>query len=250
MFAHLTRPIPCVRKRRLFSNCHYPNGAVNSTLDPTQLEFMKEKCILVDEQDRVVGSASKEECHRGQGKLHRAFSVFLFNRKNELLMQQRSKDKILFPFYWANTCCSHPLSCTSELESKNYQGVKSAAGRKLTQELGLPLIPAHKFKFISRILYKAPSNAHWAEHELDYILLLRGDFLLLPNPNEVSNTAYIAKHELRDFVNNANHNISPWFRLIAAELLPTWWDQLDQLVEGNDSLDTTIHNYYSDTTST
>ena len=62
--------------------------------------------------------------HQGQGKLHRAFSVFLFNTKNELLMQQRSKEKILFPLYWANTCCSHPLSCPIELESNDYQGVK------------------------------------------------------------------------------------------------------------------------------
>ena len=74
----------------------------------------KDECVLVDEQDAVLGAASKFDAHRfapgqPQGRLHRAFSVFLFNAKNELLLQQRAASKITFPDVWTNTCCSHPL---------------------------------------------------------------------------------------------------------------------------------------------
>ena len=74
----------------------------------------KDECVLVDEQDAVLGAASKFDAHRfvpdqPQGRLHRAFSVFLFNAKNELLLQQRAASKLTFPDVWTNTCCSHPL---------------------------------------------------------------------------------------------------------------------------------------------
>ena len=78
-----------------------------TSYDATQRAFMEEMCILVNEQDTVLGPCSKKECHAGEGKLHRAFSVFLFNSKNELLLQQRSLDKITFPSNWANTCCRY-----------------------------------------------------------------------------------------------------------------------------------------------
>lgn len=77
--------------------------------------MLKDECILVDEHDNLTGSANKHSCHRfvpeqPQGQLHRAFSVFLFDESNRLLIQQRAKDKITFPSVWTNTCCSHPLA--------------------------------------------------------------------------------------------------------------------------------------------
>ena len=69
--------------------------------------------------------------------LHRAFSVFLFNTRGELLLQQRSDAKITFPGHWTNTCCSHPLSVAGELEETEAMGVKRAAQRKLQHELGI-----------------------------------------------------------------------------------------------------------------
>ena len=69
-----------------------------------------EELILVDTMDRAVGRLSKAECHDGDGRLHRAFSVFLFNDAGELLLQQRGLDKRLWPGYWSNSCCSHPRS--------------------------------------------------------------------------------------------------------------------------------------------
>ena len=112
-------------------------------MDSTQEKYLREeRCILVDENDVVVGSETKRACHLNvnieAGMLHRAFSVFLFNNKNELLLQKRSAAKVTYPNCWSNTCCSHPLHCTEELEEVDHIGVKRAARRKLTHELGIP----------------------------------------------------------------------------------------------------------------
>ena len=78
-------------------------------LDSDQRSMMSELCILVDENDKPIGGASKKECHHGEGALHRAFSVLLFDTNDRLLVQKRASTKITFPSIWANTCCSHPL---------------------------------------------------------------------------------------------------------------------------------------------
>lgn len=105
-----------------------------------------------------------------KGLLHRAFSVFLFNSKNELLTQQRATEKITFPDMWTNTCCSHPLGIPGETGSELPEavaGVKRAAQRKLEHELGIKAaqVPIENFKFLTRIHYKAPSDGKWGEHE-------------------------------------------------------------------------------------
>lgn len=111
-----------------------------SRLDGSQVKLLSERCILVDENDQAIGWDTKKNCHLNvnieAGKLHRAFSVFLFNSDGKLLIQQRAKAKITFPECFTNTCCSHPLHCAEELEEG--VGVKRAARRKLQQELGIP----------------------------------------------------------------------------------------------------------------
>lgn len=113
-----------------------------SSLDETQVQLLAEECILVDEVDNVIGSDTKKNCHLNEqikdGKLHRAFSVFLFNSEGKLLLQKRSPAKITFPEYFTNTCCSHPLYRQEELEDEEAIGVKRAARRKLEHELGIP----------------------------------------------------------------------------------------------------------------
>lgn len=112
-----------------------------------------------------------------QGLLHRAFSVFLFDSKNRLLLQQRASEKITFPDMWTNTCCSHPLGVPgetgAELEAA-VQGVRRAAQRKLDQELGIKAaqVPLDQFQFLTRIHYKAPSDGKWGEHESRYLFSL------------------------------------------------------------------------------
>ena len=104
------------------------------------------------------------------GLLHRAFSVFLFDSKNRLLLQQRASEKITFPDMWTNTCCSHPLGVPGETGADldtAVAGVKRAAQRKLDQELGIKKeqVPLDNFQFLTRIHYLAPSDGKWGEHE-------------------------------------------------------------------------------------
>jgi isopentenyl-diphosphate delta-isomerase len=207
--------------------------------DEEQVAFMAEECILVDESDAVTGSASKADCHHGEGVLHRAFSILIFNSEGRLLLQQRSSEKITFPGVWANTCCSHPLHCEPELETQDAMGVKRAAQRKLGQELGIPETgaPLEDMVFMTRMLYRARANAEWVEHEMDHIICLRADVEPAPNPNEIAETRWVTQAELRDLLNS--ELIGPWFRLIAENLLPAWWENLDDLTE---IADTEIHD--------
>ena len=140
---------------------------------------MKEMLILVSPEDEVVGSASKKEAHdlknlKKEGAVpHRAFSVFLFNSKNELYLQKRSKEKITFPGLWTNTCCSHPLMNPEEMVTKRFEGIKTAANRRMEYELGLSGLRHENYSMISKILYQADSCNVWGEYELDYILFAK-----------------------------------------------------------------------------
>ena len=105
-----------------------------------------------------------------RGLLHRAFSVFLFDSQNRLLLQQRATEKITFSDMWTNTCCSHPLGIPGETGvglEESIQGVRRAAVRKLDHELGIKAeqVPIDDFKFLTRIHYKSPSDGKWGEHE-------------------------------------------------------------------------------------
>ncbi|EGD73383.1 isopentenyl-diphosphate Delta-isomerase [Salpingoeca rosetta] len=194
-----------------------------SSYDDEQVRLMAEECILVDEDDKVLGHDSKKNCHLmeniNKGLLHRAFSVFLFNSEGKLLLQQRSDEKITFPGCWTNTCCSHPLFRPEELEEENQKGVRFAARRKLEHELGIDpsKISLDEFKFLTRIKYLAPSDGMWGEHEVDYILFLQKDIEHSPVPNEVQATKWVSPNELRDLMANAEQTgtkITPWFKLI------------------------------------
>ena len=165
--------------------------------DPLQLEMMKEELIVVDYDDKPIGSESKKTCKKGcrlylpllsnvltrlgafpghlmsnimppTSLLHRAFSVFLFRPSDgRLLMQKRASEKITFPDMWTNTCCSHPLSVKQEMVEEGTLGVRRAAQRKLHHELGIKnaQVPLDGFVYITRIHYLAPSSGIWGEHE-------------------------------------------------------------------------------------
>lgn len=212
--------------------------------DEEQLRLLdSDKCILVNERDEVIGSASKKYCHlmtnidQG-GALHRAFSVFLFSSKGELLLQKRSSDKILFPDRWTNSCCSHPLHTESELDNPpcpNAVGVRRAAVRKLEHELGIPMgqVPMECLNFMTRVVYKAAvgEDDTWGEHEVDYILVGTSDAQTNLNTNEVSEIRYVARGDLEGLLESEARGeimLSPWFRLIAKRWLPMWWDALLQ----------------------
>jgi len=219
-----------------------PSAVMSSLgpINPTQKALLQEQCILVDENDIAIGNASKEKCHlrdkrHGDSLLHRAFSLFMFNEKMELLMQQRSRHKITFPAMWTNTCC-HPLAGSEEEITQEGFGAKQAAQRKMLNELGVPAdhCPISEMIYLTRILYSAPSSGMWAEHELDYILVLRAKSAipLSPNPNEVMNFEYVSKEHINEFITTMKHEgegVTPWFELIANSLLPKWWDNIDNI---------------------
>ncbi|KAM7469212.1 hypothetical protein LguiA_007395 [Lonicera macranthoides] len=226
----------------------------DSAMDAVQRRLMfEDECILVDENDHVVGHDTKYNCHlmekiESENLLHRAFSVFLFNSKYELLLQQRSATKVTFPLVWTNTCCSHPLYREPELIEENALGVRNAAQRKLWDELGIPSedIPVDNFTSLGRILYKAPSDGKWGEHELDYLLFIVGDVKVNPNPDEVADIRYVNRDELKELLRKADAGygglkLSPWFRLVVDNFLFKWWDHVerDTLLEAVDMK--TIH---------
>ncbi|XP_050384279.1 isopentenyl-diphosphate Delta-isomerase I [Argentina anserina] len=215
--------------------------APDAGMDAVQRRLMfEDECILVDENDRVVGHDTKYNCHlmekiEAENLLHRAFSVFLFNSKNELLLQQRSATKVTFPLVWTNTCCSHPLYRESELIDEECLGVRNAAQRKLLDELGIPAedVPVDCFIPLGRMLYKAPSDGKWGEHELDYLLFTVRDVNVHPNPDEVADIKYVNQEELKELLRKADAGeeglkLSPWFRLVVDNFLFKWWDHVEK----------------------
>ncbi|KAG9234611.1 NUDIX hydrolase domain-like protein [Amylocarpus encephaloides] len=205
--------------------------------DAEQIRLMDEVCIVLDENDRPIGNFSKKICHLmtniDKGLLHRAFSVFLFNDRNELLLQQRATEKITFPDMWTNTCCSHPLGIPGETGAEleeSVAGVKRAARRKLEHELGIDpsQVPFEAFKFLTRIHYKAPSDGKWGEHEIDYILFIKANVTLEPNLNEVSDACYVNADGLKSMFEDPALKFTPWFKLICNSLLFEWWEHLDE----------------------
>ena len=217
----------------------------------SQHDFMvKDECLVLNYDDEVIGSDNKYNVHKflaGQpkGVVHRAFSVMLFDAEGRMLLQQRAASKITFPTVWTNTCCSHPLhgQTPSEVDPP-YDGrtepigIKHAAVRKLRHELGTKqgALKADDFKYMGRVHYWAAdtvthgSNAPWGEHEIDYLLLLRlpkGKQLELdPNPDEVMAVDWVSAEELISRMANPQLLWSPWFRVIARELLFPWWGDL------------------------
>lgn len=185
-----------------------------------------------------------------KGLLHRAFSVFLFDSNDRLLLQQRASEKITFPDMWTNTCCSHPLGIPGETGAEldaAVLGVKRAAQRKLNHELGIKAeqVPLEKFEFFTRIHYKAPSDGKWGEHEgkspteglpavrnstdyvlVDYILFIKADVDLEPSPNEVRDTCYVSADELKKMFEQPGLKFTPWFKLICNSMLFEWWSHL------------------------
>nr|CAD7443610.1 unnamed protein product [Timema bartmani] len=178
---------------RVLVRCYSKSVPVLENLDPLQEASLEERCITVNEKDHAIGNATKRECHQvgknGQLILHRAFSVFIFNSKGDLLLQRRSPQKITFPDCYTNACCSHPLyDLEAEREERDASGVRKAAQRRLQHELGIPPQEAtpESFHYLTRIHYQAGNRGQWGEHEIDYIMILHRDVTLKPNMNEVS----------------------------------------------------------------
>ncbi|HJN69905.1 MAG TPA: isopentenyl-diphosphate delta-isomerase [Candidatus Thalassarchaeaceae archaeon] len=193
--------------------------------ESSQSKMMEELCLLVDEDDVVIGNDSKLGCHHGEGIRHRAFSVLIFDSENRLLVQQRSSDKITFPSVWANSCCSHPLDIVGE-NGIPEEGVKEAARRKLEQELGISreITNSWDFNHIGRFEYRCRWDDEWVEHEIDHVMIVKSDVAINFNRNEIQATDWIDNNELIDMMEHRgrwkNQLIAPWFEQIIANFFP------------------------------
>ncbi|XP_021510607.1 isopentenyl-diphosphate delta-isomerase 2-like [Meriones unguiculatus] len=212
--------------------------ASKTHLDDLQKKRLEEKCIVIDKQDQVIGAETKKNCHLMEniekGLLHRAFSVVLFNRKNQLLVQQRADAKYTFLGHFTDSCSSHPLYTPEELEEKDAVGVRKAALRCLQAELGISQeqIFIKDIIFMSRNYHKSPSDDIWGEHEVGYLLLVRKDLTLNPDPREVKSYCYMSQEDLQDLLERGargEEKITPWFRTIAEGFLFSWWPYLEDV---------------------
>lgn len=159
-----------------------------------------EALILVDETDREVGHLSKAKCHDGQGVLHRAFSLLIFNGDGELLLQQRSAAKRLWPLYWSNSCCSHP---------RRFESMETAIHRRLEEELGLSC----PLQFLFKFQYQAQFEAAGSELELCSVFIGRSRGPVTVDPREIHAWRWIHPDALETQMSGSAEKFTPWFKL-------------------------------------
>ena len=160
----------------------------------------EEQVILVNEKDEQIGLMPKMEAHE-KALLHRAFSVFVFNDRNELMIQQRAKGKYHSPGLWTNTCCSHQREGETNIE---------AGKRRLQEEMGFTTDLKDTISFI----YKAPFDNGLTEHEFDHILVGNYDGEPDLNPEEAEAYKWVSLEELKKDMEQNPGEYTEWFKII------------------------------------
>jgi isopentenyl-diphosphate Delta-isomerase len=170
--------------------------------------------ILVDETDRTLGHLSKVRCHEGQGVLHRAFSLLIFNVAGELLIQQRAPSKRLWPLYWSNSCCSHP---------RRGESMEVATRRRLAEELGLEC----PLRFLFKFQYQAQFDATGSEHELCSVFIGRSAEPVAINREEILAWRWVSPEALHAEFKSPAARFTPWFTL---EWTRIWRDHREEVL--------------------
>lgn len=158
-----------------------------------------QQLILVNEQDEPIGQMEKMEVHQ-KGLLHRAFSVFIFNEKGEMLLQQRAARKYHSPKLWSNACCSHPVVG---------EEISAAAVKRLREEMGFVTTIEEKFHFI----YKTAFDNGLTEYELDHVFTGVYDGDIVPDPEEVSDYCYMTMSAIEESLLSHPSKYSSWFAI-------------------------------------
>jgi isopentenyl-diphosphate delta-isomerase len=182
------------------------------------VSFDDEKLVLVDEHDNLLGYENKDKCHDGEGILHRAFSIFIFNSSNELLLQQRDRSKRLWGGYWSNTCCSHP---------RKGEDLETATARRLQEELGLKA----ELKFLFKFEYHASFGEAGSEHELCYVYTGCSDDVPEVNYTEVSDWKYMPIDALTSDIEIHSKKYTPWFKLEWQRLMDEFLDEIKKAAQ-------------------
>lgn len=177
----------------------------------------EELLILVNEHDQILGYDSKETCHVGEGKLHRAFSLFLFNDRGQLLLQKRSAQKALWPLFWSNSVCSHP---------RQGEGYEEAILRRVKEELGFETSLQYLFKFP----YQAAFKSVGSENELCsvYIGKINGQ-TIQADPDEIAEWKYIDIEELNNDLVHHSEQYTPWFKIEWARIQKRYYLEIKNL---------------------
>ena len=168
-------------------------------------DFNHDEVVLVNEFDEEIGYMPKLEAHQ-KGILHRAISVFIFNTKGEVLLQQRALAKYHSGGLWSNTCCSHPLP---------HETPASGATRRLQEEMGIQA----SLTFLYSFLYKAELDNDLTEHELDHVFWGISDHEPIINTAEVANYKYVTINDLRDDLENNPAKYTEWLKICFDEVV-------------------------------
>ncbi len=189
-------------------------------LDHKIVSSDSEELILVDERDNELGFLSKQQCHDGDGILHRAFSLFVFNVMGELLLQKRSADKRLWPLFWSNSCCSHP---------RKGESMEVATRRRLQEELDIHA----DLEFVYKFSYHAQFGEQGSENELCSVFLGRTDQTYSANANEIAEARFISIDALSNELQTNAEKFTPWFKMEWERLSGEFAVTLKEYVEKN-----------------
>jgi isopentenyl-diphosphate delta-isomerase len=172
------------------------------------MNTMEEQIILVDKHDQEIGIEEKIWTHQ-KGLLHRAFSIFIFNSKDELLIQKRALTKYHSGGLWTNTCCGHPRAGEDLIH---------AAHRRLREEMGFDCNIIEVFSFI----YQVKFSNNLLENEYDHVFMGRYDGVPNPNPAEIDDWKWIFENDLRDDLRQKNKSYTCWFLKIVNKVIKAY----------------------------
>ncbi len=179
-----------------------------------------EELILVDLDDNELGFLNKEKCHDGEGILHRAFSLFVFNSNGDLLLQKRSEKKRLWPLFWSNTCCSHP---------RKGESMEIATRRRLKEELNIEA----SLECIYKFSYQARFGELGSENELCSVYLGRTTQDFSANKDEIADARYVSWQVLQNKLQVTPEAFTPWFKMEWKQLCSEFTDKLNAYTRGN-----------------
>jgi isopentenyl-diphosphate delta-isomerase len=185
--------------------------------DDRQVSFDDELLIVVDENDNVLDYKDKLICHQGEGILHRAFSIFIFNDKGEVLIQQRSDQKHLWPEYWSNSCCSHP---------RKGEELENAVQRRLAEELGIGAPLKHLFTF----QYHARFRNVGSEREMCAVYIGKSNDKIVMNPNEIAEWKWVSINNLTSELAKHPERYTPWMKMEWEQMMIEHWDDIKKLL--------------------
>ncbi|WP_295539653.1 isopentenyl-diphosphate Delta-isomerase [uncultured Thiohalocapsa sp.] len=182
------------------------------------VSFDHEPLILVDGEDNVTGYETKANAHLGDGLLHRAFSIFLFTEQDEVLLQQRSGEKPLWPLYWSNSCCSHP---------RRGESYEQAVHRRLREELAVDA----DLEFLYRFQYQAAFRDAGAEHELCSVFVgkVPSSVRIDVNPSEIAAWQWLPCVDVDRLTQQHPDRVTPWFVMEWRRLRTEFWPAIHGL---------------------